>query len=117
MPIPFWNIPVFGQHYRTEEACFLSAMIVICYLGQLSWKRGSISVKTELMSNVYVTRMWENLQGYALFNGEGLLKTIINYWIEIRMRALVKLLLDKRRQEIRTEKREKGLGKKLQKKK
>lgn len=57
-------------------------------------------LQKEPTSNVYVARMWGKLQGNALINGEGLLKTIINYWIEIRMRALVKLLLDKRRQKI-----------------
>ena len=70
----------------------------------------------KLISNVYVNNMWDALHGDELANSEGLLRTFVNYWIEIRLRAVLKLYLEKKKQCDRSSRGEKGLRKELSKK-
>ena len=72
---------------------------------------------TESIScSVHVQRLWDNMQGDELTNGQVLLKTIINYWVAIRLRAFVKVFLEEKRAAQNKQRREKGLRKELRRK-
>ena len=81
----------------------------------------STSIKEKLFNkiteNVHVLRKWGELHGDELLNGQELLKTIVHYWVEIRLRAVVKFFLEKKKKETHAHKGEKGLRKKLKGKK
>nr|XP_054774354.1 uncharacterized protein LOC129282483 [Lytechinus pictus] len=70
-----------------------------------------------VLNNMHVLNMWNRIQGCDLPHGDELLKTMVRYWVEIRLRAYVKLFMDKRRDEAKASKREKGLRKKLKEQK
>ena len=79
------------------------------------------SIKEQLFNkvteNVHVLRKWGELHGDEMLNGQELLKLNVHYWVGIRLRAVVKLFLEKKKKETRAHKGEKGLRKKLKGKK
>ena len=64
-----------------------------------------------------ILTMWEKLHENELVNDEQLLKTIVHYWVNIRLRAVVKLFLERKKKETQAHKGEKSLRKKLKGKK
>ena len=79
------------------------------------------SIKEQLFNkvteNVHVLRKWGEVHRDELLNGQELLKINVHYWVGIRLRAVVKLFLEKKKKETRAHKGEKGLRKKLKGKK